>query len=95
MAKTDASYLKLHPAFLIAAAVAAGGMAGLLLVDHGPWNRPAVEKPAAVQETSTAEAAKAAGATVTPTDPKPVLEPASPGPKPVQPAAPSTSRRDG
>ena len=73
----------------IAAAVAVIGLALLLLVDHGPWTRPAVKAPAAIPHSDTAAAAQAAGASVTPTDPKPAIEPVAPGPKPVQPAAPN------
>ena len=68
-----------------ALAVAVFGLLSMLIVDHGPWNRPHVQ---------TAEAhyaaARAAGATVTPTLPKPELEPVAPVPKPVQPANPAT-----
>jgi hypothetical protein len=39
---------------------------------------------------TTGEAARAAGATVMPTTPKPALEPIAPGPKPAQPTDPAT-----
>ena len=71
----------------IAGAVAVFGLLALLIVDHGPWNRPAVKSPEVIPYTDTAAAAKAAGATVAPTDPKPAIEP--PGPRPAQPAAPN------
>ena len=78
----------------IAAAVALIGLALLLLlVDHGPWTRPVVKAPAAIPHSDTAAAAQAAGATVTPADPKPAIEPVAPGPKPVQPAAPNQPQR--
>jgi hypothetical protein len=83
-----ASRFKMNVPLAIAAAIAVAGVAGLLLVDHGPWNRPVVQRPAAVQYSDTAAAAKAAGGTVTETNPKSALEPPAPGPKPVQPAVP-------
>jgi hypothetical protein len=74
---------------LIAAlAVAVFGVLGMLVVDHGPWSRPHVQG-AEVDYTTTGAAARAAGATVTPTAPKPELEPQAPGPKPAQPANPT------
>jgi hypothetical protein len=72
---------------LIAIAVAALGVSGMLIFDHGLWDRR-VETPLVVRYESTADAAKGARATVTPTTPKPTLEPAAPGPKRVQPAIP-------
>jgi len=70
----------LHPV-AIALAVAILGVLAMLIVDHGPWNRPHVQ---------TADVAyyRAAGAAVQPTTPKPALEPEPPGPKPVQPPDP-------
>jgi hypothetical protein len=65
-------------------AVAAFGILAMLLVDHGPWNRPHL-KTAMVNYGNTATAAKAVGATVTPTQPKPAIEPEAPGPKRAQP----------
>jgi hypothetical protein len=75
--------------FLFALAVAAFGLLSMLIVDHGPWNRPHFQTAEAHYATTRA-AARAAGATVTPTMPKPELEPIPPGPKPVQPANPVT-----
>jgi len=72
---------------LIAIAVAALGLSGMLIFDHGLWDRR-VESPLVVRYESTTDAAKGAGATVAPTTPKPALEPAAPGPKRVQPAIP-------
>jgi hypothetical protein len=72
---------------VIAIAVAVLGVIGMLIFDHGLWDRR-VESPLVVRYESTADAAKAARATVTPTTPKPALEPAAPGPKRVQPAIP-------
>ena len=73
----------------IAAAVAAFGLLSLLLVNHGPWNRPGVENHEAIPHANTAGAAQAAGATVTPTEPRLDIEPTPAGPKPAHPAAPN------
>jgi hypothetical protein len=62
----------------------------MLLVDHGPWSRPAIQTADIAIYRTTGEAARAAGATVTTTPPKPRLEPLAPGPKPAQPANPLT-----
>jgi hypothetical protein len=70
-----------------AMAVAVLGLLSMLLVDHGPWNRPHVQTAEAHYAT-TGAAARAAGATVTPTMPKPEIEPVVPGPKPVEPPNP-------
>jgi hypothetical protein len=69
--------------------VAAVGLISLLLVDHGPWNRPSVVGSEPVYAT-TAAAAHAVGATITRTTPKPSIEPVAPGPKPAQPANPAS-----
>jgi hypothetical protein len=71
----------------VASIVAAVGLLSLLLVDHGPWNRPHAQSQSTTYAT-TAEAAHAVGASVTPTEPKAALEPVAPGPKPAQPASP-------
>jgi hypothetical protein len=73
---------------VVAAAVAFFGVMAMLVVDHGPWSRPHVQS-AEVDYTTTGAAARAVGATVTPTAPKPELEPVAPGPKPAQPADPA------
>jgi hypothetical protein len=76
---------------LVAAIVIAVlGVLGMLIVDHGPWNKPKVQTAAMANYTTTGDAARAAGATVMPTEAKPQLEPVAPGPKPVQPANPAT-----
>ena len=74
---------------VVAAVVAAFSILGTLIVDHGPWNKPKVQTAAVANYTSTGEAARAVGATVTQTDPEPPLEPTPPGPKPAQPASPT------
>ena len=72
-----------------AVAVAVFGLLSMLIVDHGPWSRPHAQTAEAHYATTSA-AARASGAKVTPTMPKPGLEPVVPGPKPVQPANPAT-----
>ena len=72
---------------VIAMAVAAAGVLGMLLVDHGPWNKPHLQTTE-VHYPSTKAAANAVGAMVTPTTEKPAIEPDAPGPKPAQPPNP-------
>jgi hypothetical protein len=72
------------------AAVAIFGVLAMLIVDHGPWSHPRVQTAEVANYKTTGAAARAAGATVTPTSPKPELEPDAPGPKPAQPANPMT-----
>jgi hypothetical protein len=72
---------------VIALAVAAFGIAGMLLVDHGPWTKPHL-RTAQVNYGTTAAAAQAVGARVTPTPPKPAIEPIAPGPKQAEPPNP-------
>ncbi len=79
-----------HPA-LIAVAVAVFGLLAMLIVDHGPWRRPKPQSAHVAIYKTTGEAARGAGAIVTPTEPKSKLEPATPGPipaKPINPASP-------
>jgi hypothetical protein len=76
---------------LVAIAVAVFGVLGMLVVDHGPWSKPKPKPVATANYANTGEAARAAGATVTPTEPERPIEPAAPGPKrayPVNPSAP-------
>jgi hypothetical protein len=80
--------MMMRPA-MIAVAVAAIGLLALLLVDHGPWNKPSVQSGTMIEYGTTAGAAAAVGAVVTDTTTKSALEPAAPGPKPVQPAIPN------
>jgi hypothetical protein len=76
-----------------AIAVAILGVLGMLIVDHGPWSKPHVQTAVVANTTTTGDAARDAGATVTPTEPK-RLEPDAPGPKPVHPANPATPSQD-
>jgi hypothetical protein len=73
---------------MVALAVAIFGMLAMLIVDHGPWSRPNVQTAEVADHQTTGAAARAAGAAVAPTAPKPALEPEAPGPKPAQPASP-------
>ena len=75
---------RIHPPLAVAVAVAVFGILAMLLVDQGPWNKPHL-RTAMVNYGTTTAAAQAAGARVTPTTPKPAIEPEAPGPKPVQP----------
>jgi hypothetical protein len=76
-----------HPV-IVTIAVAIFGVLAMLIVDHGPWSRPNVQTAEVANHQTTGEAARAAGAAVAPTAPKPSLEPEAPGPKPAQPASP-------
>ena len=76
---------RIHGPLAVAMTVAIFGMVAMLLVDHGPWNRPHL-RTALVNYGTTSAAAQAAGARVTPTTPKPAIEPEAPGPKRAQPA---------
>lgn len=75
---------------VVAIAVAIVGVLGMLLVDHGPWTRPHVQSAQIATYRTTGEAARAVGATVTPTEQKRLVEPIAPGPKPAEPPAPAT-----
>ena len=75
---------------LIAVAIAVLGVLGMLIVDHGSWNKPKVQTAAMAHYSTSGEAARAVGASVVPTEPKSQLEPDAPGPKPVHPANPET-----
>jgi hypothetical protein len=74
---------------LVASAVAVFGVLAMLIVDHGPWNKPNAQT-AEVNYSTTDAAARAAGAKVMPTVRKPALEPDAPGPKPALPVNPAT-----
>lgn len=76
-----------HPV-IVAMAVAMFGALAMLVVDHGPWSRPHVQTAEVANYRTTGQAARAAGAAVAPTAPKPRLQPEAPGPKPAQPASP-------
>ncbi|MCA6117881.1 hypothetical protein J6524_23825 [Bradyrhizobium sp. WSM 1738] len=73
----------------VAIAVAVFGVLSMLIVDHGPWNKPKVQHPVFANYSTTGEAARAAGAQVMPTEPRLDVEPEPPVPKPVHPANPA------
>lgn len=75
---------------LAASVVAILGVLGMLIVDHGPWSKPKLQPAASANYSTTGEAARAAGAKVLPTEPKASIEPVPPGPRPAEPANPST-----
>ena len=77
-----------HPG-VIAMIVAGVTIAVMLLVDHGPWSRAKVQPAHVAMFHTTGEAARAAGATVLPTDPKSPVEPARPKTSPtINPVTP-------
>ena len=73
----------------IAIAIAVLGAFGMLIVDHGPWNKPKVQPASVAGSSSTGEAARAAGAQVMPTEPRLQVEPEPAVPKPVHPVNPA------
>jgi hypothetical protein len=83
MTENRSNRTAVHPVVAALASVLA-----MLIVDHGPWNRPNVRTAEVANHRTTGEAARAAGAVVAPTEPGTALEPEPPGPKPVQPASP-------
>ena len=87
MIENHSKRIGVHPV-MVAFAIAIFGMLAMLVVDHGPWSRPNVQTAEVANHRTTGEAARAAGAAITPTAPKPALEPEAPGPKPAQPANP-------
>jgi hypothetical protein len=74
---------------VFALAVAVFGVLAMLIVDHGPWSKPHLQTAEMIDYPTTSAAAKAAGATVTPTAPKTQIEPIAPGPTPAQSAIPA------
>ena len=86
----DQSKPTLRSPVVIAMALAVLGVLPMLVVDHGPWSRPKVQTAEVANYGTTGAAVRAAGATVTPTAPRPALEPAAPGPKPAQPPDPAS-----
>ena len=84
------SQRKVGSPVVVAVVVAVAGVLGMIVVDHGPWSRPHTETAEVANHRSTGEAARAAGATVTPTAPKSEVEPTAPGPKRVPTVNPGT-----
>jgi hypothetical protein len=73
----------------VAIAVAVVGVLGMLISLHGSWNKPKGQPAFMASYSSTGEAARAAGAQITPTEPKLRVEPEPPVPKPVHPVNPA------
>ena len=73
---------------MVAIVIAILGVLGMLIVDHGPWNRPKPHTAATANYSTTGEAARAAGAVVLPTEPRLQPEPDAAGPKPINPPDP-------
>lgn len=73
----------------VAIIVAVLGVLGMLIIDHGPWNKPKMQPAFMASYSSTGEAARAAGAEVIPTEPKLQVEPEPAVPKPVHPFNPA------
>jgi hypothetical protein len=80
MTENHSNRTAVHPV-VAALAVAMFGVLAMLIVDHGPWNRPNVRTAEVANHRTTGEAARAAGAVVAPTEPGTALEPEPPGPK--------------
>lgn len=76
---------------IIAIAVAAFGLLGLFLVDHGPWTERKAQNGTMIESGTTAAAAAAAGAAVIDIGLAPATEPVSRGPKPARPVTPESS----
>ncbi|WP_291603404.1 hypothetical protein [Bradyrhizobium sp.] len=68
-----------HPG-IIALAVAVFGIGAIVVVDYGPWSRAKIQTAELAMYRTTGEAARAAGAAVTPTTPKSPIEPEQAGP---------------
>jgi hypothetical protein len=68
--------------------VAAFSVLGLLIIDFGPWNKPKMQSATTATYSTTGEAARATGATITPTEPQSAIEPLPASPKPVHPVTP-------
>jgi len=74
-----------HPC-LVALAIAVFGILAMLIVDHGPWTRRHVQTAEMANHQTTGEAARSAGAGVTPTAPRSPLEPEPQVPRQAEPA---------
>jgi hypothetical protein len=82
-----AKQISVKPVY-IALAIAMIGIIGMLLVDHGPWTRPQVQTADVAVYHTTGEAARAAGARVTPTRSNLSVEPQPQVPKQAEPPNP-------
>jgi hypothetical protein len=79
-----------YPPAMIALAISIFGVLTMLIVDFGPWSHLQIQTAEVAYHGTTGESARAAGAVVTPTQPKQAIEPVALGPKPIQPANPVT-----
>jgi hypothetical protein len=73
---------------VVAIIIAVLGVLSLLIVDHGPWNKPKMQPAAFAHYSTTGEATRAAGAQIVATEPRLQVEPDPAGPKPVYPVNP-------
>jgi hypothetical protein len=73
---------------LISLAVALACGIVLVMQVRDRWNSPEVKTAAEAQHTTTGQAARAAGARISQSEPKPAVEPDPGAPKPAQPAQP-------
>jgi hypothetical protein len=74
---------------LISLAIAFVCMVVLTMQVRDRWNSPEVKTAAEARQTTTGQAARAAGARISQTEPTPAVEPDPAGPKPAQPAHPN------
>ena len=72
----------------IALVVAIVSVASLTMLVRDRWHAPEIKPATEAQHSTTGQVARAAGATVRPTDPSLAVEPKPAGPKRVQPANP-------
>ena len=72
-----------------AAAIALACIVVLTLQIRDRWQSPEIKSADEAKHSTTGQAAREAGARVTPTDPSLSVEPTPAGPKPAQPAAPN------
>ena len=73
---------------LISLAIALACIVVLTMQVRDRWNSPDVKTAAEARYTTTGQVARAAGARISQSDPKPAVEPDPAGPKPAQPANP-------
>ena len=74
---------------MISLVIALACAAVLVMQVRDRWNSPEIKTAAEAQTTTTGQAARAAGARISQSEPKPAVEPDSAGPKPAQPAQPN------
>ena len=73
----------------ISGAIALVCIVVLTLQIRDRWHSPEIKSTMLAQHTTTGQAARQAGATMSPTDPKLMVEPDPAGPKQAQPANPN------